>query len=104
MNKKLILICICALALRAPVCKPWRRTSPISRPQQTPGSQTNPQPSTDSSQTHVSDADTSSMVDARLQQLTTELGLSDDQRSDQAHFAGRGQAAPGSQERYDAER
>ena len=45
-----------------------------------PGAQTNPQPSTDSSQAHVSDADTASMVDARLQQLTTELGLSDDQK------------------------
>jgi hypothetical protein len=36
MNKKLILICICGLALRAPVCKPWRRTSPISRPHRLP--------------------------------------------------------------------
>jgi hypothetical protein len=104
MNKKLILICICALALTCAGLQALAQDKPDQPAPQTPGSQTNPQPSTDSSQTHVSDADTSSMVDARLQQLTTELGLSDDQRSDQAHFAGRGQAAPGSQERYDAER
>ena len=81
MNKKLILICICALALTCAGLQALAQDKPDQpAPQTNPGSQTNPQPSTDSSQTHVSDADTSSMVDARLQQLTTELGLSDDQK------------------------
>ena len=81
MNKKLILICICALALTCAGLQALAQDKPDQpAPQTNPGSQTNPQPSTDSSQAHVSDTDTASMVDARLQQLTTELGLSDDQK------------------------
>ena len=82
MNKKLILICICALALTCAGLQALAQDKPDQQPPQTaPGAQTNPQPSTDSSQTLVSDAETSAMVDARMQQLTSTLGLSDDQKN-----------------------
>src|ERR1700739_779273 len=82
MNKKLILICICALAITCAGLQALAQDKPDQPPPQTaPGAQTNPQPSTDSSQAHVSDAETAAAVDARLQQLTTELGLSDDQKT-----------------------
>lgn len=84
MNKKLILICICALALTCAGLQALAQDKPDQPPPQTapaPGAQTNPQPSTDASQTMVSDAETAAGVDARLQQLTTELGLSDDQKT-----------------------
>lgn len=82
MNKKRILICICALALTCAGLQALAQDKPDQPPPQTaPGAQTNPQPSTDSSQTLVSDAETSAMVDARMQQLTSTLGLSDDQKN-----------------------
>ncbi|HEY2363913.1 MAG TPA: hypothetical protein VGK36_22530 [Candidatus Angelobacter sp.] len=83
MNKKLILICICALALTCAGLQALAQDKPDQQPppQTAPGAQTNPQPSTDSSQAAVSDTDAAAAVDARLQQLTTELGLSDDQKT-----------------------
>lgn len=82
MKKKLVLICICALALTCAGLQALAQDKPDQQPPQTaPGAQTNPQPSTDASQANVSDADTAAAVDARLQQLTTELGLSDDQKA-----------------------
>jgi hypothetical protein len=91
MNKKLILICICVLALTCAGLQavaqdkpdqPAPQTAPSEpAPQTAPGSQTNPQPSTDASQTGVSDADAAAKVDARMQQLTTELGLSAEQQA-----------------------
>ena len=82
MNKKLILICICALALTCAGLQALAQDKPDQQPPQTaPGAQTNPQPSTDASQAVVADAETAAKVDARLEQLTTELGLSDDQKT-----------------------
>ena len=83
MNKKLILICICALALTGAGLQALAQDKPDQQPapQTAPGAQTNPQPSTDASQEGVSDAEASARVDARLQQLTTELGLSDEQKT-----------------------
>lgn len=82
MNKKIILICICALALTCAGLQALAQDKPADQPAQTaPGAQTNPQPSSDASQAVVSDAETAAAVDARLQQLTTELGLSDDQKT-----------------------
>ena len=82
MNRKLILICICALALTCAGLQAVAQDKPDQPPPQTaPSGQTNPQPSTDSSQAGVSDAEASAMVDARLQQLTSALGLSDDQKT-----------------------
>ena len=82
MNKKLIPICICVLALTCGGLQALAQDKPDQpAPQTAPGSQTNPQPSTDANQTNASDADAAAMVDARMQQLTTELGLSDDQKT-----------------------
>jgi len=82
MNKRLILICICALALTCAGLQALAQDKPDQQPPQTaPGAQTNPQPSTDASQAVVADAETAAKVDARLEQLTTELGLSDDQKT-----------------------
>jgi hypothetical protein len=83
MNKKLILICICALALTCAGLQALAQDKPADQPapQTAPGSQTNPQPSTDASQANVADPEAAAAVDARLQQLTTELGLSDDQKT-----------------------
>jgi Spy/CpxP family protein refolding chaperone len=83
MNKKLILICICALALTCAGLQALAQDKPGDQPapQTAPGAQTNPQPSTDASQANVSDPEAAAAVDARLQQLTTELGLSDDQKT-----------------------
>lgn len=85
MNKKLILICICVVAftcagLQAVAQDKPDQSAPPAPQSSSPGSQTNPQPSTSASQDNVSDAEASARVDARLQQLTTELGLSDDQQ------------------------
>lgn len=82
MKKKLTLICICALALTCAGLQALAQDKPDQPPPQTaPGAQTNPQPSTDASQTEVTDAEAAARVDARLQQLTTELGLSDQQKA-----------------------
>lgn len=82
MNRKLILICICALALTCAGLQALAQDKPDQPPPQTaPSGQTNPQPSTDANQTNASDADAAARVDARMQQLTTELGLSDDQKT-----------------------
>ena len=78
MKKKLTLICICAMALTCAGLQALAQDKPGQpAPQTAPGAQTNPQPSTDASQAEVSDADAAVRVEARLQQLTTELGLSD---------------------------
>src|SRR5215831_7702101 len=83
MNRKLLLICICATALcfagvqaMAQDKPDQQQPPPSSNP---PSGQTNPQPSTAPGQA-ISEADVAAKVDARLQQLTTELGLSDDQK------------------------
>ncbi len=82
MNKKLILICICVLALTCAGLQALAQDKPDQPPPQTaPGAQTNPQPSTDANQAEVSDAEAAARVDARLQQLTTELGLNDQQKA-----------------------
>lgn len=89
MNKKLILICICALAFTCAGLQALAQDKPDQPAPQAPqapqtanpGAQTNPQPSTDASQEGVSDADAAAAVDARMQQLTTGLGLSDDQKT-----------------------
>ena len=82
MNKKLILICICVLALTCGGLQALAQDKPDQpAPQTAPGSQTNPQPSSDASQAAVSDADAAAKVDARMQQLTTELGLSAEQQA-----------------------
>ncbi|HEY2115367.1 MAG TPA: hypothetical protein VGJ51_09765 [Candidatus Angelobacter sp.] len=86
MNKKLILICICVLALtcgglQALAQDKPDQPAPQPAPNTAPGAQTNPQPSTDANQAGVSDAEAIAKVDARMQQLTTELGLSDDQKT-----------------------
>lgn len=83
MNKKLILICICVLALTCAGVQALAQDKPDQPAPQTanPGAQTNPQPSTDASQEGVSDAEAAARVDARMVQLTTELGLSDEQKT-----------------------
>ncbi|HEY4676088.1 MAG TPA: hypothetical protein VIJ01_02945 [Candidatus Angelobacter sp.] len=101
MNKKLILICICVLALTCGGLQalaqdkpdqPAPQTAPSEPAPQTapdqpapqpanPGSQTNPQPSSEANQAVVSDAEVATKVDARMQQLTTELGLSAEQQA-----------------------
>jgi hypothetical protein len=82
MNKKLILICICVLALTCGGLQALAQDKPDQpAPQTAPGAQANPQPSSEANQAVVSDAEVASKVDARLQQLTTELGLSDDQKT-----------------------
>lgn len=83
MNKKLILICICVLAFTCAGLQAVAQDKPDQPAPQTanPGSQTNPQPSSDPNQGAVSDADSAAKVDARLQQLTSELGLSAEQQA-----------------------
>jgi Spy/CpxP family protein refolding chaperone len=84
MNRKSALICICATALcfagvqAMAQDKPDQQQPPPSANQ--PSGQTNPQPSAAPDQAGVSDADVAARVDARLQQLSTELGLSDEQK------------------------
>jgi Spy/CpxP family protein refolding chaperone len=74
MNRKLVLLCVCAMALAFAGLQAVAQDKP-DQPSQpaSPGTGANPAAS-------VSDADVASKVDARLQQLTTELGLSDDQQ------------------------
>jgi Spy/CpxP family protein refolding chaperone len=74
MNRKLVLLCVCAMALAFAGLQAVAQDKP-DQPSQpaSPGTGANPAAS-------VSDANVASKVDARLQQLTTELGLSDDQQ------------------------
>jgi len=85
MNKKVILICICVLAFTCAGVQALAQDKPDQQPPpqsaNPPGAQTNPQPSTDSGQAGVSDAEVAAKVDSRLQQLAGELGLSDDQKA-----------------------
>lgn len=85
MNRKLVFICVCAMVLlfaglqAMAQNKPGEQPAPQTAPP--PGAQTNPQPSTGAGQADVTDAQVAAGVDARLQQLTTELGLSDEQKA-----------------------
>lgn len=85
MNRKLVFICICGMVLAFASFqamaqnKPGEQPAPQTAPP--PGAQTNPQPSTGAGQADVTDAEVGAKVDARMQQLTTELGLSDDQKA-----------------------
>jgi hypothetical protein len=83
MNKKLTLICICVLALTCAGLQALAQDKPDQPAPQTanPGAQTNPQPSTDARQEGVSDAEAAARVNARMQQLTIELSLSDEQKT-----------------------
>jgi len=100
MNKKLILICICVLALtcgglqalaqdkpdqpapQTAPSEPAPQTAPSEpAPQTAPSSKPNPQPSSEASQAVVSDEEVAAKVDVRMQQLTTELGLSAEQQA-----------------------
>lgn len=85
MNRKLVFICVCGMVLIFAGLQAMAQNNPSQQPPpQTappPGAQTNPQPSTGAGQTDVTDAETAARVDARMQQLTTELGLSDDQKA-----------------------
>lgn len=65
-----------AMAQDNPNQQPPAQTAPP------PGAQTNPQPSTGTGSADVTDAEVDAKVDARMQQLTTELGLSDEQKTE----------------------
>jgi hypothetical protein len=92
MNRKLVLICLCAAALCFAGVQAMAQDKPDQQPPQTqqpsqpanPGAQANPaeqHPQDTSGAASISDAEVAAKVDARLQQLTTELKLSDDQKA-----------------------
>jgi hypothetical protein len=74
MNRKLVLLCVCAMAMVFAGLQAMAQDKPDQQSQPaSPGAQANPAAA-------VSDAEVAAKVDTRLQQLTTELGLSDDQQ------------------------
>jgi hypothetical protein len=99
MNRKFVLIWICAAALGLAGLQAFAQDKPDQSTQQpanpgqstqqpaNPGAQPNPSDQKqaggqgDQSKEAVPDSEVAARVDARLQQLTTELGLSDDQKS-----------------------
>jgi len=91
MNRKFVLIWICAAALALAGLQAFAqdKDKPDQSTQQpaNPGAQPNPSDQKqaggqgDQSKEAVPDTEVAARVDARLQQLTTELGLSDDQKA-----------------------
>lgn len=96
MNRKLVLICICAMALALAGLQAVAQDNP-NQPSQpaNPGAQANPagqnadqsnaaqaDQSRSAREGNISDADVATKVEGRLQQLTTELNLSDDQQKE----------------------
>ena len=93
MNRKSVLFCICAMVLALAGLQAMAQDKP-NQPSQpaNPGAQANPAnqnkdavqagQNQDATQGNVSDADAATRVEARMQQLTMELSLTDDQQKE----------------------